>query len=394
MQRASDTSLPGAVARAFGEPAGSPFRRDGLLVRVLPFAVVAALAEASLALPPGALSWPAAIASIVALLATAAAFALPWSSLPGWLTVLVPLAYSGSVLALILAAGPTSGVGVVLLIPLVWTALFHRPWESAVIVAAVVMVEVIISLTPVVVPGAVIGRRVLLWGALGALISVATHGLRSRIRRTHDESAGLQAQLREVSLLRDRDRIAADLQDKVIQRIFAAGLALQSASAISSDAEVRRRIDACTDDLDDVLRTLRDTIFGLERRLQGRGLRQEILDLCGDLSPVPEISFAGPVDGALHPGTAAELVELLREAIGLVSPQAMLARIGVTVGGDSVLALLEAGPAPGTEGPTWPDNAFSGLSEKATLAGVDLAIEVTGGSTARFSWQVPLRPAG
>lgn len=197
-----------------------------------------------------------------------------------------------------------------------------------------------------------------------------------------------------MSVLQDRDRIAADLRDKVIQRIFAARLSLQSASAISGDAEVRRRIDACTDDLDDVLRTLRDTIFGLERRLQGRGLRREILDLCGGLSPVPEISFAGPVDGALHPGAAAELVELLREAIGLVSPQAMQARIGVTVGGDSVLALLEAGPAPGTGGPMWPDGAFTGLTEKATLAGVDLAIEVTGGSTARLSWQVPLRPAG
>ncbi len=77
MQRASDTSMPGAVARAFGEPSGSPFRRDGLLARVLPFAVVAALAEASLTLPPGAQSWPAAIASIAALLVTTAAFALP-----------------------------------------------------------------------------------------------------------------------------------------------------------------------------------------------------------------------------------------------------------------------------------------------------------------------------
>jgi len=68
--------------------------------------------------------------SVGLLAATAAAFLLPWPRLPGWLTVLVPLAYTGSVLALLLAAGPTSGVGVVLLVPLVWTALFHRTWES------------------------------------------------------------------------------------------------------------------------------------------------------------------------------------------------------------------------------------------------------------------------
>jgi hypothetical protein len=47
---------------------------------------------------------------------------------------------------------------------------------------------------------------------------------------------------------------------------------------------------------------LRDTIFGLERRMQSRKLRQEVLDLCRYLSPAPEISFAGPVDEALDAG--------------------------------------------------------------------------------------------
>ena len=65
---------------------------------------MAVLAEVSLALPPGVQSWPAVIASIVLLLAVLASFALPWQRLPSWMTVLVPLAYTGSVLALILAA--------------------------------------------------------------------------------------------------------------------------------------------------------------------------------------------------------------------------------------------------------------------------------------------------
>ena len=71
---------------------------------------------------------------------------------PAWSPVFVPLVYTGSVLALILASGTTSGLGVVVLAPLIWTALFHRPWESACVVAAIVAVEVIISLTPVIVP--------------------------------------------------------------------------------------------------------------------------------------------------------------------------------------------------------------------------------------------------
>ena len=118
-----------ASSAAPGETARSPFRGPGLWTRVAPFAVVAVLAEASLLLPSGTESgrprWPASLL----LLLTAAGFLLPWARLPRWMTVLVPLTCTGSVLALDLTAGSTSGVGIVILIPLVWTALFHRPWE-------------------------------------------------------------------------------------------------------------------------------------------------------------------------------------------------------------------------------------------------------------------------
>jgi len=185
------------------------------------------VAEASLALPPGPTStWPVAVSAVL-LLATGLEFLLPWPRLPRWLPVLVPLTYTGSVLALILAAGPSSGVGIVILIPLIWTVLFGARLESGCVVAAIVAVEVIISLTPAVAPGAVIARRVLLWAALGVLISVATHGLRDRIRYAQDQRALLQDQLRALTVLEDRDRIAADLRDGVIQRVFAAGLTLQ-----------------------------------------------------------------------------------------------------------------------------------------------------------------------
>lgn len=144
--------------------------------------MVVALAEASLALPPGPQSSWAVIVSLGLLLAAAAFFLLLWPRLPAWMPVLVPLTCTASVLAPILAAGATSGVGIVLLIPLIWAALFHRRWESACVVLAIVAVEVIISLTPVAVADSVIARRILLWASLGTLISVATHGLGDRVR--------------------------------------------------------------------------------------------------------------------------------------------------------------------------------------------------------------------
>jgi signal transduction histidine kinase len=226
MVPASDPEPAAGASPADGRRAGYPFRGPGLLARVGPFAAIAVLAEASLALPPGPASTWAAVASVVLLVAVAAAFLLPWSRLPGWMPVLVPLAYTGSVLALILAAGTTSGVGIVILVPLIWTALFGQLWESACVVAAIVAVEVVISLTPVAAPDAVVARRVILWAALGMMLSVATHGLRDRIRRAREQAAQLQDRLHEVSIVEDRDRIAGDLRDKVIQEIFAAGAGL------------------------------------------------------------------------------------------------------------------------------------------------------------------------
>jgi signal transduction histidine kinase len=151
--------------------------------RVLPFTVVAVLAVASLALPPGPTSNADAFGSVGLLLVTALLLSLPISRTPGLFSVLVPVTYSFSVLFLVLAAGgSSSGIGI--LLPLVWTALYHETWESAVVVIVIVIVaiEVIMSVTPVVVPFAVIARRAVFWTAIGALISVASHDLRKRLR--------------------------------------------------------------------------------------------------------------------------------------------------------------------------------------------------------------------
>ncbi len=376
------------TARVVSDPGGRadyPFRGPDQLARVAPFAAIAILAEASLALPPGPTSAGAVVASAALLLAAGALFGAPWSRLATWMPVLVPLVYTGSVLALILAAGSTSGVGIVILIPLVWTALFHRRWESACMVVAIVVVEVIISLTPVVVPGSVVARRVILWAALGTVISVATHGLRDRIRRSQEQTARLQDHLREMTVLADRDRIAADLQDKVIQRVFAAGLTLEGAAALTTEPEVRRRVAATVVDLDHVLRTLRDTIFGLDERAKDRGLREEVLALCEQFSLAPEVSFSGPVDGALRTGTDTLLIDMMRQALGLVSQHSGPSRIAVHASDSAYVTVIEAAGLPdGSE----PMRMFSGLQATAAQAGIHIDIEPIPDGT-RFSWQIP-----
>jgi hypothetical protein len=102
--------------------------------------------------------------------------------------------------------------------------------------------------------------------------------------------------------MQDRDRIVADPQNKVIQQVFAAGMSLHSAAGLVTQPEVRRRILASADSLDQVLRQTRDAVFGLKHHLQGRGLRVEIVALCEEMSPVPEVSFTGPGRRRARPG--------------------------------------------------------------------------------------------
>jgi hypothetical protein len=81
--------------------------------------------------------------------------------------------------------------------------------------------------------------------------------------------------------------------------VFAAGLDIESAASLTTQTGVRQRLDKASAELDQVLRLLRDTVFGLDHRLRGRGLRQEIAALCSGLDPAPRVQC--PAD----PGTRA-----------------------------------------------------------------------------------------
>ena len=181
--RSTDTSSRRSTALS-RSIADGPFRRNGLLTRALPFAAVAILAEVSLALPPGPQSAGYTALSVILLVAVLVAVPLaPWNRLPQWMTVLVPVALVAWVLTLTLATGSaTSGIGIVILVPLIWSVLFQKRWESFVVVVAILVTEIITSLTPVEVPGAVLSRRIVFWAAIGLLIVFSAHDLRDRAR--------------------------------------------------------------------------------------------------------------------------------------------------------------------------------------------------------------------
>jgi hypothetical protein len=172
----------------------------------------------------------------------------------------------------------------------------------------------------------------------------------------------------------------------VIQQVFAVGMSLHSTATLAAQPEVRKPILAAADGLDQALWLTRDTVFGLERHLQGRGLRAEIVALCDEISPVPEVSFTGPVDGALAPVRAVQLAQTLRDALAAISPHSAPNRVSVTASGSTYTAEIEtAGSVPdGDLKPAW----LARLKDSSAEAGFGLSVQPAA-SGIRLSWSIP-----
>jgi signal transduction histidine kinase len=146
----------------------------------------------------------------------------------------------------------------------------------------------------------------------------------------------------ELMLVSDRDRIARDLHDLVIQRLFATGMALQSARRIAQSDEVRERIDSAVADLDVTIRDIRSTIFELQHghelslRADVRGLVKEYVPVLGF---TPMVRTTGPLDTAVPKQVAEQLLAVLREALSNVArhAEADAAVVEVEAGADQVM---------------------------------------------------------
>src|SRR5918995_1569838 len=138
------------------------------------------------------------------------------------------------------------------------------------------------------------------------------------------DNARLHARVQELALVDDRARIARDLHDTVIQRLFATGLSLQGAAALIRNDPVTAgaRVEAAVDDLDTTVKQIRSAIFALEPRSPApavnTGIRSRVLGLVSEVAPLlegePTVVFEGPVDTATPDHLAGDLLATLTEA--------------------------------------------------------------------------------
>ena len=119
-----------------------------------------------------------------------------------------------------------------------------------------------------------------------------------------------------------------------------------------------------------------------------RGLRQEIIDLCSGLSPAPEVSFSGPVDGALHPAARTHIIMMLPDALPVISQHAAPGSVEVVAGDRECLAVIKATP-PGNVDPGTAPADLAALREQAA-SGARIDIEAAPADGTRGARHIPL----
>jgi PAS domain S-box-containing protein len=197
-------------------------------------------------------------------------------------------------------------------------------------------------------------------------------------------------------VVEDRERIARDLHDIVIQKLFAAGMTIQSVAARTADAEHGRRLATAVDDLDDTIREIRSVIFSLQADTRNTsGVRADVLRIADDeraaLGFEPRIRFDGAVD-AMDDRIAHELLPALREALSNVAKHAGASTVEIVVetGADVTLRVLDDGrgmPVTLSEG-----HGINNLTERATRLGGTCRVTSRPDGGTMVEWKVPASP--
>jgi signal transduction histidine kinase len=218
------------------------------------------------------------------------------------------------------------------------------------------------------------------------------------------ENARLHARARELDVVTDRERIARDLHDTVIQRLFATGLLLQGAvrmagsgsgsGSASAAPELADRIQEAVDDLDETIRQIRSTVFALGVHQMGASLRTEVLDVINEYSQTlgfePRVRLDGPIDAAVPDDVAEHILSVLREALSNVARHADARRVDVLldVGEDVVLRVTDDGVGPSGESSI--GFGLRNMRSRAETLGGSLTLEPAMGGGSRLEWRIPL----
>lgn len=248
--------------------------------------------------------------------------------------------------------------------------------------------------------GRTVGRPTFEHSDLGMATTFANHAALAL------ELADARDDRQRMILLEDRDRIARDLHDHVIQRLFAAGLSVQSVASGIDDAAKQDRLERAVGDIDDTIRQIRTSIFQLRGALgpQTTTVRSRLLDVVADVTALlgfePEVRFVGPVDTAVPERAVDDLLAVAREGLTNVARHAAASHVRMELRADSGTLTLEIADDGVGVGETGRRSGLTNLRMRAERFGGSFEITAASPSAdeqpghdargTRLRWTIPL----
>ncbi|HUD78470.1 MAG TPA: GAF domain-containing protein [Streptosporangiaceae bacterium] len=213
------------------------------------------------------------------------------------------------------------------------------------------------------------------------------------------ELAEHRRQAERVAVFEDRDRIARDLHDLVIQRLYATGMSLQGAVSLISVPDVAQRVSVAVDSLDETIREIRSSIFALQTRHEAKppGLRTRILQVADELTDLlgfpPALQLAGRLDDDVPSDVGEHLLGALRETLSNVARHSGASRVEVQVRAAEDLTLIVRDNGSGIKD-TGRRSGLRNLEERAEKFAGTLTLRPADGGGTEVEWRVPLPAPG
>jgi signal transduction histidine kinase len=213
------------------------------------------------------------------------------------------------------------------------------------------------------------------------------------------ENTRLHQQVQQVAVLEDRDRLAQDLHDTVIQHLFGVGLSLQSLASIEAGAEAQARLRDAVAQIDATITQIRTTIYGLGLIEPSAGVRSQLVTLARELEGVTgfpiEVSFEGAVDTSVSEEVSEHLRAVARESLSNVGRHAHATTATLTLTlSEGLCELQVVDDGRGVEIPSDRPGGGMGLlnlRRRAEKLGGSMEISTLESGGARLTWRVPIR---
>jgi signal transduction histidine kinase len=212
------------------------------------------------------------------------------------------------------------------------------------------------------------------------------------------ELAEHRQQAERVAVFEDRDRIARDLHDLVIQRLYATGMSLQGTVSMIAAPDAADRVSRAVDALDETIHEIRSSIFALQARPEVAvpGVRARVLAVVDEMTPMlgfpPSLQLDGRLDDVIPEEVAEHLLGALREALSNVARHAGASRVDVSLRAGDDVSLVVADDGQGLQDVSR-RSGLGNLEERAAQLGGSMKVESAPGAGTTLSWRVPLIPA-